>query len=374
MTLRVREKRPEYLIIGGGPAGSAAAIELGRAGKSVLLIERSQYDGLRIGETLPPAANALLERLGLSPDSISGMSIRSPGTACCWGSGIPRLYDSLFDPEGDGLHLRRNLFDAALAALAEAAGAEVLRPAKVSNCRRRAEDWLVELADPQGPRLIRTTHLIDAAGRAAWRGRPSRRQAFDRQVACIGFFEREPDSPALDQRTWIEATECGWWYSSLLPEQRLVLAFFSDADLVSRSQRGAERLWHEQLSQTNWMSARLKSTRPIHEPRIVAASSTLAAPMILDRYTAIGDAASTIDPLSSQGIFYAMTTAIEAVEALLQPRQRDALHDYARGITRRFFDDLQTRRDYCRLEARWPDSPFWRRRHDDNPVSLADFP
>ena len=76
----------------------------------------------------------------------------------------------------------------------------------------------------------------------------------------------------------------------------------------------------------------------------------------------MGDAASTIDPLSSQGILYAMTTGINAAEALLDADRVGALARFARAITARFRNDLATRAYFCRRERRWPDSPFWRRR------------
>jgi 2-polyprenyl-6-methoxyphenol hydroxylase-like FAD-dependent oxidoreductase len=44
------------LIVGGGPAGLATAIELSRFGICALVIERSDYDDVRVGEHLQPSA------------------------------------------------------------------------------------------------------------------------------------------------------------------------------------------------------------------------------------------------------------------------------------------------------------------------------
>jgi flavin-dependent dehydrogenase len=44
----------DVLVVGGGPAGSTAALELTRGGLSVALIERDNYRTFRVGETLPP--------------------------------------------------------------------------------------------------------------------------------------------------------------------------------------------------------------------------------------------------------------------------------------------------------------------------------
>jgi len=44
----------DVAIVGGGVAGATTAMVLARHGLSTVVIERSSYDHLRIGETLPP--------------------------------------------------------------------------------------------------------------------------------------------------------------------------------------------------------------------------------------------------------------------------------------------------------------------------------
>jgi flavin-dependent dehydrogenase len=45
----------DVLIIGGGPAGSTAAIELARKGYRVTLLEKARHPRFHIGESLLPA-------------------------------------------------------------------------------------------------------------------------------------------------------------------------------------------------------------------------------------------------------------------------------------------------------------------------------
>ena len=55
----------DALIIGGGPAGSAAAAVLAEHGHNVLLLEREKFPRYHIGESLLPFTFQPLQRLGL---------------------------------------------------------------------------------------------------------------------------------------------------------------------------------------------------------------------------------------------------------------------------------------------------------------------
>src|SRR5881396_2371767 len=55
----------DALIIGGGPAGSAAAAVLAEHGHNVLLLEREKFPRYHIGESLLPFTFYPLQRLGL---------------------------------------------------------------------------------------------------------------------------------------------------------------------------------------------------------------------------------------------------------------------------------------------------------------------
>jgi flavin-dependent dehydrogenase len=353
----------EFFVIGGGPAGTSAAIALASAGRQVFLAESTCYTGYRIGETLPPAANPVLDRLGIDRGAVDLCGLRCPGSVSVWGSELPYRNDSLFDPDGNGIHLDRVAFDRLLAARAAAIGVRVMTSCQVRSCCRAGHEWLVTFYGPDGIQEVVASTIIDASGRAPWPGRPSHRQTIDRQVAIVGQYKMEKNA-GLDHWTWVESTRDGWWYSAVLPVGRLVAAYFTDTDLLDLPKANRDRRFTELITRTRWIHQRVQGARLIYQPRVVAATSTISRPIAGDGWAAVGDAASTIDPLSSRGILNAITSGLNAAAALLVPDQHTALAQYAQAITSQFRNDLTTRAHMCRRERRWVDSPFWRRRVD----------
>src|SRR2546430_3262457 len=56
----------DFAVAGGGPAGSSAAISLGRHGHSVVLFERDTFPRFHIGESLLSTANDAFATLGVA--------------------------------------------------------------------------------------------------------------------------------------------------------------------------------------------------------------------------------------------------------------------------------------------------------------------
>src|SRR5687768_16122369 len=111
--------RPDVLIVGGGPAGSIAALVLARAGVHVRVLERATFPRDKLcGDTLNPGALALLDSLGVGSAIRSvalptrGMIVTGPGGATVVGDYGATLRGAALQRR----HLDRLLLDAAAAA------------------------------------------------------------------------------------------------------------------------------------------------------------------------------------------------------------------------------------------------------------------
>ena len=150
-------RRTQPLIVGGGPAGSAAAISLARGGASPELIDRSPGErDVVCGGFLGWDAIAVLRRLGLDPESLGARPIERvrliAGT---------RVVETALPRAAAGLSRRR--LDAALLGLAEQAGALVTR----GRAARAFEDGRLRLDDGEE---IEAEALFLATGKHELRG------------------------------------------------------------------------------------------------------------------------------------------------------------------------------------------------------------
>src|SRR5438128_3814357 len=61
----------DVAVVGGGPAGAAAAITLARAGRDVVVVDKARFPRDKCcGDGLTAGALRLLEGLGLDPDAV----------------------------------------------------------------------------------------------------------------------------------------------------------------------------------------------------------------------------------------------------------------------------------------------------------------
>jgi flavin-dependent dehydrogenase len=83
-----------------------------------------------------------------------------------------------------------------------------------------------------------------------------------------------------------------------------------------------------------------------------------------DGWLAVGDAATTFDPLSSQGILKSLRSGVLASYAVADyfKGTQTGLVKYEALAAREFKDYMDSRADFYSRERRWDDAPFWLRR------------
>ena len=346
-------------VVGGGPAGATVALALARRQWNVCLFESTAFDGERYGETLPPEINPLLRELGVFDPFRALSPLESPGIVSDWG-GLRHEQDYLRNPHGSGWHVDRNRFDAMLFRQAADAGVTCFNRCRAIVNGRENGWWQV------GDICARV--LVDAAGRNGIRTGPEdQREIEDRQLAIVLHLTHPAGAPR-DLRTYVESAPQGWWYSAPLPQGGMIAMFFTDCDVYSRE----GIVLGEQLVKGSLTAGRLHCAEAVSS-RTVYVTSSCRKTISGDGWLAVGDSASSYDPLSGRGVFKAIrqgTNAAIAVDGFLRG-ESGILAEYTTLVRSEFEAYVRERRAQYTAETRWKGRLFWdKRRESANAVLL----
>jgi flavin-dependent dehydrogenase len=171
----------------------------------------------------------------------------------------------------------------------------------------------------------------------------------------------------------ISSSENGWWYSAMVPNNKRVLAFHTDSDLIDRNTFQSKGSFLALAQSNQVISAILeKSGDDIKLHGIVAANSSCSHQVAGQQWAALGDAAISFDPLSSQGMFNAMASALQLkalikefniIDKLDKQKMQQFETAYTQQINHIWLHYLNHKNIFYRQEMRWRNSPFWKRRH-----------
>lgn len=157
----------DIALVGGGVAGSMAALTLRRAGLDVALIEREVRFRDRIrGEAIHPWGVRLLRDLELQPE----LDAAGARELALWtryrdqGPADPYAWTSDFPGSPGEMTVSHVALQNVLTASAEAAGVRVFRPAE-ARARLRDDGWQIEIDGPGGRTTLQCSLLIGADGR-----------------------------------------------------------------------------------------------------------------------------------------------------------------------------------------------------------------
>ena len=176
----------DAIVVGAGPAGSAAAIGLARTGADTLLLERTREPGDALcGGFLSWQTLARLERLGLDRAMLGGQPVTRV-----------RLFAGRRHSETPlpalAMGVSRRRLDSVLQAAAIGAGAALERGVHATAL----DNGSVQTRDGA---VLRAPSLFLAAGKHGFRGFPREAEPWQRADPVMGLRLRLPPNPALDR-------------------------------------------------------------------------------------------------------------------------------------------------------------------------------
>lgn len=344
--------RAETVVVGAGPAGTAAATILARAGHDVLVVDKALFPRNKCcGDGLTALALRELESLGLDHGNIKSwnvvrkISLRSP-------SGSERQYRL---PEGPGYHaavVPRLDLDAAMLDLAQHAGARVELGCQIDSVEVSTNR--VELFTNNNQCRIRASQLIAADG--MWStirkslGLASRQYRGDWH-AFRQYYHNVSGRAAQELIVWFEPDLLpGYAWSFPLHGGRANVGFGVHRNRL-RSGGAMKQLWIDLLKRPHIQQALGSDalTEATHKTWPIPARIG-RVPLVGPRTMFVGDAAAATDPLTGEGIGQALVSGRLAAQSLLA--SEDPTNHYAKAVRKEFLADDRMSRALIPILAR----------------------
>ena len=315
----------DVAIAGGGIAGSALAILLGRMGLAVELYEQARFPREKVcGEGILPGGTAILEQLGLA-EEVGGM----PLCGTCYelpGRTITVDFPPRSGGKAGGLAQRRRVLDAALfAAAARTPGVRARQGCRVEavlvrrgravglevDGRPRGAAWVVG-ADGVRSRLARRLGLATAE--------PSRR------VGLRAHFRLHRPVPEPARVRILMGQGCEL-YLTPLPNHELSVVALTQA---------LRQPWKEQfyrwLAQAGLYAGVLRDAVQVGDLAAAAPLGARVHAAVAPGFVLLGDAAGALDPITGTGISHALLSAHLLADELARARTLEdvVLHRFER--------------------------------------------
>jgi geranylgeranyl reductase family protein len=309
----------DVVVVGGGPAGSATAIELARSGCEVVLVDKAVFPRDKCcGDGLTTGALRRLEHLGLDPDAVpSWQRVHE-----CWVRSPSGRTVSFPFPAAPGTYAavaRRHELDVALLDTARAAGAKVydghgLRSASCSNDGVLLDvDGLEPLsaryaigADGMWSTLRKSIGIAESGYLGEW-------HAFRQYLSASGPASRQ-------QWVWFEPDLLPGYAWSFPLADGAVNVGFGIRRRPGQPTRSMAEIWRSLLDRPHLRTVLGPGAVPEGPHKAWPIPSRIGSTPLASsngRVLFVGDAARATDPMTGEGIGQALETGQLAAEALL---------------------------------------------------------
>lgn len=327
-------------IVGGGPAGAWAAFLLARAGARVAIVDGSHPREKPCGGGLSARALKLLEPFGGGPAPEGNEIAVSRFSDGKHGVDVPLERTARQTPPL--LVSSRRTFDLCLLNAARSIGAELVTE-RVTAIEAGRSGWTLKT----GSKAIIADWLIGADG-ANSLVRRSVAQPFPRCALSIasGYYVRNRSSPRIEIA--FTSAPAGYLWSFPRPDHLAIGACAQANETSSAGLLQASAAWIRQhtdaadddLMRYSWPIPSL-SERQLDAERPAGA-----------RWLLVGDAAGLVDPITREGLYFALASSGLAAESLMKDGAADC---YIRRVRRELHVEL---RKAARLKARFFHSVF----------------
>ncbi|MFZ5624769.1 MAG: NAD(P)/FAD-dependent oxidoreductase [Gemmatimonadota bacterium] len=322
----------DVLIAGAGPAGSALAIRMARAGYRTMVVDRASFPRDKVcAEYMSPAAVRELDELGvvaaLEADGgqpLAGTTVIGPKGARM--TGLFAGADGSRSARSHGMSIARRLLDDHLVRAARAAGATV-------HERTTVEELVYDAAavagavvrGPDGAR--RVIHARLTVGADGLRSMVARRIGRRRRAALpdrIALVAHVAGVPGLADRAEMHVGPGGYVGLNAIGAGVANVALVVPRRRIGSGLRGAGKaaLFFKGLEAFPGVRGRIDPGRVVREVLVTGPFAAWSARVTAHGALLVGDAADFFDPFTGDGIYCALVGARLAAEAAMETLSR----------------------------------------------------
>lgn len=319
----------DVIIIGGGPAGSSAAIRLRKAGVNVALFEKETFPRPHVGESLVPFCFDLFKELGILED-IKKTAVRKPGVRFINKNGSQSTtycFKNILTGENQlSFHVLREEFDKQLLDKAKKDGANIFENHKVSNVDlSNPKQAVISVDNGREKKEYTARFLIDATGQDSFLGKKMGLKSKHKDLDRIAFLQhwncdtsQEGINEGLLQLIYLSSTKQGWMGLQPVGLNRLSVGIIFDNNYVKSAKQkyidnGIEdwkqQFYYDEITKSPYTKELLKSSETINKLMVVGDYSYNISKKYDTNFALIGDAAGFLDPIFATGIYLALNTS-----------------------------------------------------------------
>ncbi len=307
----------DVVVVGAGPAGTAAAITARRAGLTVAVVDKARFPREKIcGDGLTTTCLRLLDELGLDPRRVASWH-RVDDVAISSPSHRQIIFPLPRNMGEFAVIAERRDLDAALVDLARLVGAGIHEGHGIAAIEQVADGVTVTT---DGGLELAGRHVVAADG--MWS--PTRKLLGLETGRYLGewhafrqYFRNVGAQPAHRLHVWFEPDLLpGYVWSFPLPQGRSNLGFgiLRDASIATRDMT---RIWTDIVDRPHIRSVIGPDAEPEQPHRAWPIPARVGRlPLTLGRTLFVGDAAAATDPMTGEGIAQALFTGMAAARSI----------------------------------------------------------
>jgi geranylgeranyl reductase family protein len=306
----------DVVVVGAGPAGSTTALRLARAGFSVVMLDAKRFPRFKpCGEFMSPEVLPMLREIGLDEAvraagarEVRGMLLHAHGQRV---RGRFVSVGRAAAPVEHGWAVRREVFDEILVRGAQRAGAELYEGVRVTRLLRDGDGrvlGVVARSEGGAEREFRGSFTIGADGVrscvASELGvvRPTR---WLQKIALTTRFEGV-DWGDFAEVHLLEGHDRGFFACAPVDGGLTSVNLVLEQALFEREGLARDQAFDAWLDRTPELGARLRCGPRVDPVRGIGPLATTTTAQIFDGAVLVGDACGYVDPITGEGIFFAI--------------------------------------------------------------------